>query len=465
MVVELLTYSIRLTQPMSVIVILGTDLLSIGSEQRDSGAQGVSPYFVVKLYTTHRADPFEIDMREIDLAAHRTWTNDATGTQACVDELSPYVRLDPVITPALPSVKNSIEYESGALQLVGDTGAPGNNKVYGTDGSGARGWKDDPAALSDGDKGDITVSGAGAAWAIDPGVVTNAKRANMAAATLSGRAAGAGTGAPQDLTANQASTLLDSATDPFLRTSALPAAGDVSGPGSAVDDDIALFDGATGKLIKSAGINLTEIIEGSGFGDVSLIDSTATSPIVLKDAKDGDGTTVQSNTGSFQVNVNAKNSVEVDAGQVQLVGDSAAPGNSKYYGTDSSGTQGYHSLPSSDATGRAVNQVAHGFAVGDVIYHNGSAFAKAQANASATAEAVGIVSAVADSDNFTYTSHGYVTGLSGLTAGTVYFLSDSTAGAVTATAPTTTGYIRKAQLIALSTTTAHYNNFTGYTIA
>ena len=31
------------------------------------------------------------------------------------------------------------------LALVNDTASPGNNKVYGTDGSGTRGWKDDPA--------------------------------------------------------------------------------------------------------------------------------------------------------------------------------------------------------------------------------------------------------------------------------------------------------------------------------
>lgn len=31
------------------------------------------------------------------------------------------------------------------LSLVGDTASPGNNKVYGTDASGTRGWKDDPA--------------------------------------------------------------------------------------------------------------------------------------------------------------------------------------------------------------------------------------------------------------------------------------------------------------------------------
>jgi hypothetical protein len=44
--------------------------------------------------------------------------------------------------------KNSIEVDAGELQLVGDELAPGNNKVYGTDGAGAKGWKDDPAGGS-----------------------------------------------------------------------------------------------------------------------------------------------------------------------------------------------------------------------------------------------------------------------------------------------------------------------------
>jgi hypothetical protein len=69
--------------------------------------------------------------------------------------------------------------------------------------------------------------------------VTNAKAANMSQSTIKGRAAGASTGDPTDLTANQTSTVLDGATDPFLRTSAASAAGitqltgDVTaGPGS-----------------------------------------------------------------------------------------------------------------------------------------------------------------------------------------------------------------------------------------
>src|SRR5690554_3765027 len=44
--------------------------------------------------------------------------------------------------------KNSIEVDADELQLVGDEANPGNNKVYGTDGTGAKGWKDDPAGGS-----------------------------------------------------------------------------------------------------------------------------------------------------------------------------------------------------------------------------------------------------------------------------------------------------------------------------
>lgn len=61
--------------------------------------------------------------------------------------------------------------------------------------------------IPDGDKGDVTVSGSGSTWTIDNSAVTNAKMANMATATIKGRAS-AGSGAPEDLTATQVKTLL-----------------------------------------------------------------------------------------------------------------------------------------------------------------------------------------------------------------------------------------------------------------
>jgi hypothetical protein len=62
--------------------------------------------------------------------------------------------------------------------------------------------------VSDGDKGDVTVSGTGTVWTIDAGVVTNAKLATVATATFKGRTTAA-TGAPEDLTVAQAKTLLN----------------------------------------------------------------------------------------------------------------------------------------------------------------------------------------------------------------------------------------------------------------
>jgi hypothetical protein len=61
--------------------------------------------------------------------------------------------------------------------------------------------------VTDGDKGDITVSGSGGTWTIDPATVTNAKLAAAATSTIKGRIT-AGSGDPEDLTPTQAKTVL-----------------------------------------------------------------------------------------------------------------------------------------------------------------------------------------------------------------------------------------------------------------
>jgi hypothetical protein len=62
--------------------------------------------------------------------------------------------------------------------------------------------------VSDGDWGDITVSGSGTVWTIDPGVVTLAKMADMATGSFLGRNT-AGTGAPEVLSKATVKTMLD----------------------------------------------------------------------------------------------------------------------------------------------------------------------------------------------------------------------------------------------------------------
>lgn len=110
---------------------------------------------------------------------------------------------------------------------------------------------------------------------------------------------------------------------------------------------------------------------------------------------------------------------------------------------------------------KSINQSSHGFAVGDVIRHNGTNYVKAQADTEANAEVIGIVSENTDTDNFKVRYGGYISGLSGLTAGSVYFLSDTTAGLLTSTEPATEGHITKPLLIAISTTAGYIFNFRG----
>lgn len=113
---------------------------------------------------------------------------------------------------------------------------------------------------------------------------------------------------------------------------------------------------------------------------------------------------------------------------------------------------------------QAIAQTSHGLSVGNVVYYTGSAYAKAQADTVAHAEVAGIVDSVVDANNFVLRLIGHITGLSGLTAGTVYFLSPTTAGALTATEPAAIGQVSKPVLIADGTTTGYFFDFRGLQI-
>lgn len=63
------------------------------------------------------------------------------------------------------------------------------------------------SGVSDGDKGDVTVSGSGLVWTVDNDTITNAKLANVATLTIKGRVTGS-TGDPEDLTALQAASIV-----------------------------------------------------------------------------------------------------------------------------------------------------------------------------------------------------------------------------------------------------------------
>ena len=122
--------------------------------------------------------------------------------------------------------------------------------------------------------------------------------------------------------------------------------------------------------------------------------------------------------------------------------------------------------PAQTLSSGEVNQNSHGLAVGDVIRKDGDDYVQAQADSAVNAEVVGIVTAVADIDNFTYVYGGRVEPLSGLTSGTVYFLSAATPGALTATEPTGIGEVSKPILIATDTDDVGlFFNFRGYVVS
>lgn len=130
------------------------------------------------------------------------------------------------------------------------------------------------SVIADGDKGDITVSSSGTVWTIDSGVVSNAKLATVATGTFKGRTT-AGTGAPEDLTATQATALLNTftsslkglvpasggGTSNFLRadgTFAVP-------PGTGVSDgdkgDITVSSSGTVWTIDNSAVTLTKMAD------------------------------------------------------------------------------------------------------------------------------------------------------------------------------------------------------------
>jgi len=118
----------------------------------------------------------------------------------------------------------------------------------------------------------------------------------------------------------------------------------------------------------------------------------------------------------------------------------------------------------SGASSKQVTQNSHGFTVGQVVYLNGSTYALARADLASTAEAVGVVSNVITSNIFEVTELGYITGLSGLIPGEVYFLSDSVAGGLTVNEPTIVGSVSKPMLIADSATSGYVLNYRGVVV-
>ena len=100
----------------------------------------------------------------------------------------------------------------GLTPAAGDPGSPANGDLWYNATTGKFRARQAGTAVdmivSDGAKGDVTVSASGATWTIAAAAVTNAKLASVPTATIKGRITAA-TGVPEDLTAAQTRTVLN----------------------------------------------------------------------------------------------------------------------------------------------------------------------------------------------------------------------------------------------------------------
>lgn len=113
---------------------------------------------------------------------------------------------------------------------------------------------------------------------------------------------------------------------------------------------------------------------------------------------------------------------------------------------------------------KIITQSAHGFVRGNVLGLSGTTYIKALADMASNANTAGMVLTVVDVDTFILTTCGFVSGLSGLTAGQYYFLSDVTPGTLMSTSPVTVGHIQKQLFYADTTTSGYYIPFPGKVI-
>jgi hypothetical protein len=116
--------------------------------------------------------------------------------------------------------------------------------------------------------------------------------------------------------------------------------------------------------------------------------------------------------------------------------------NNPYYPGMPSPTPGIGGISVNDAL---VNMTAHGFTLGQVIRKTAATWLLAQADTLTGCLSVGVVSRVIDADHFRVTFSGVISGFSslGFAEGDVCYLSASSAGALTTTAPTAAGQFQR----------------------
>ena len=146
------------------------------------------------------------------------------------------------------------------LSLTFPSAAGTNGFQLTTDGAGALTWTAS-GGVTDGDKGEITVSASGATWTIDNDVIGLAKLAHMTTARVIGRTT-SGNGSPELLTISGTGNVAMTNT-PTLVT---PVLGAATATSISVSGDITL---ATGAVVAGGGVFLDPGINSSGIASTS----------------------------------------------------------------------------------------------------------------------------------------------------------------------------------------------------
>lgn len=164
--------------------------------------------------------------------------------------------------------------------------------------------------------------------------------------------------------------------------------------------------------------------------------------------------------------------IKNNAGQlaeVEATVTSAGAGNAgDIVALDSAGKLDTTLLPSGLGATTKLAATTENLSAGDIVnlYNDSGTIKARKADASNGRRAVGFVlSSVTSPNNATVYLDGTITGLTGLTPGAAYYLSGSTAGGVTATAPTTSGHISQEIGIALSATEINFEEQQPITLA
>ena len=131
-----------------------------------------------------------------------------------------------------------IGYETDTLKHKWGDGVTAWNSLSYGGGSGGGG------GISDGDKGDITVSSSGAVWTVDNDAITYAKMQNVSAASrVLGRGSAAGAGDVQELTLG---------TNLSMSGTTINASGSIGGTTGSTDNAIIRADGTGGSTVQSS---------------------------------------------------------------------------------------------------------------------------------------------------------------------------------------------------------------------